>query len=1764
MKESPSPGAQVDRAVGAGADPLEVVTDLDVAAIASRSGVVRGTPADGVVRTNDRFLEITGLTPIAARGWDWLLSVHGDDRGRLRRAIDAACASGARSAFAIRARHGLGELVDLRVSVTSVAATDGSRVFVASFEPVGEAGPAPDAAEGGDELDPYAILVDAMPYGVAYVAPSGEIDYTNAHWLTATGLAVGDRPAGAASPIARAVATALESASEWSGDVPLGDSSGTLSVVPISDATGGGALLTLTGSAGSPGDATLTDPTSVVTEFARLIDATPDYAAILDSHRRFLHVNPTARRVLGLGADTEVAGMEAGTLLSFRVDDGDGAGEDPYERLRRDKVVMVDGDLRVAGGETVAVTMLVFAITEHAGVPDATLCIARDRTAMREAGERVAASERWFRALVQRSAVLVAVADADYSLTFVSSSSTEFLGFDPEELVGPFPIHLVHPDDQEAFAAAMEQARTAPETVTTTCRVFHRNGEQRLIEASIENLLSDPVINGYVINGRDITETHEHRTARATSEATVDAIVTSAPAAIFVVDAAGDVSTWNPSCEELFGWTADEVVGAAPPFLPEEFVDQRGETYERVARGEMVRARPQLRRRDGRMVTVDLTSAPIFGPEDDMIGVVTVAVDMTQQIEAAEQLEYRADVDRLIASVSRSLVDATADSIGERVMDALRIVAERSGASSASLVVRAETEARASWPADATGDRVVTDGAGAFACARTDGSEHLAGWVVAGQCGPLGTLVLRWPQDPQIELGDLGPLEMLTTALIAALDRVDAELTVRDRELRFRTLVEHSNDVVVVVDATMHLLYVSPAATRALGLTESTVFDPTNSIVHDEDRPGITARMAALIEAGLGATTETFVARFRLADGEFATFELMATNLLDDPVMGGIVINGRDVTGRQAMEQQLRESERRFRGLVQNLAESVTVLGPDGSVKYSSPSASDMMGFEPGHGDGSAALDWVLEPDRERVAEVVARAFVEPGVHGPITLRVQNSNGEIRTLEALGHNRLDDPNVEGVVVTARDITERVTAEEAARRSDARLSALVENLSDVVTIVDTDGNISYTSPAAEKLFGFEEGDSSYTDPISRMHPDDKEDAMERLAQHVAGEHQDPVRFRLRAGDGTWHVVEAVARDMSDDPAVNGVVVTTRDVSDRMRAESLVADQAKVLTRIARGARLHETLTSICDVLERQVPNSMFGVLLLDAESGSTQLGAGPKVAHDLANAIDAVIVDPADPRLRVADVVATAGPAELGSDWRTARVRSVADHLGIASLWSTPIMDSDSLNVIGVIFGCFEVSHAVTPAERDIVEMFAQTAGIAIERRVSEDLLAHRANHDSLTGLPNRVLFLEFLSHALVRSQRNGNSVAVLFLDLDRFKHINDGLGHDAGDVLLRQLSERLRVAMRPSDVVARFGGDEFTVLCDGLDPEVADEQVGEVARRLLDVIERPLSIDGEDRRLSASVGIAIGRSESTAEGLLRDADAAMYEAKQHGKARWEIFDDAMRSAMNARLNLETRLERAIERNEFRLFLQPIVDLASGRCIGGEALLRWHDPELGIITPDQFIGLAEETGLIIPMGEWALAEACRTVASWEEVGLLAPEFTMAVNLSARQVAQADLVERVRAVIARSGPMASRICLEITESVLMEESSVEAMHALKDLGVRLSIDDFGTGYSSLGYLKRFPVDSVKVDRSFVDGLGTDSEDSAIVTAVVSLGHALGLAVVAEGVETSAQLQELLALGCDRAQGYWFSGPRNVTEFAGLLHAQPWLDASASWDQ
>ncbi len=447
-------------------------------------------------------------------------------------------------------------------------------------------------------------------------------------------------------------------------------------------------------------------------------------------------------------------------------------------------------------------------------------------------------------------------------------------------------------------------------------------------------------------------------------------------------------------------------------------------------------------------------------------------------------------------------------------------------------------------------------------------------------------------------------------------------------------------------------------------------------------------------------------------------------------------------------------------------------------------------------------------------------------------------------------------------------------------------------------------------------------------------------------------------------------------------------------------------------------------------------------------------------------------------------------------------------------------------------------------------------GIFVLAASAAHIVAWRTNEnqllrDPLTGLPSRLLFNNRLAQALERLQRRrGRYVAVLFLDLDRFKVINDSLGHTAGDKLIVAVAERLRHSLRRHETVARFGGDEFAILCE----DIVDEQDAiAVAERVLRIFATPFHLAHGETMSSASLGVALSADpDQDVEELIRDADAAMYRAKEAGGGRLMLFDEVTRQRALTRLHTERALRAALERDEFRVYFQPEVSVGTGAIVGLEALVRWEHPDDGLVGPDRFIALAEETGLIVPIGTWVLNESCRLAQRWQAERAEDEPLVVRVNVSARQLAHDNLIEIVAAALERTGMEPSHLCLEVTESVLVEdpESSIRTLAALKRLGVKIAVDDFGTGYSSLEYLRSFPVDCVKIDRSFVRGIPHSSEDVAIVNAVIELGHALGLSVTAEGVETSEQLGNLQTTGCDTAQGFLFSRPEHPDVVERLL--------------
>jgi diguanylate cyclase (GGDEF)-like protein/PAS domain S-box-containing protein len=457
-----------------------------------------------------------------------------------------------------------------------------------------------------------------------------------------------------------------------------------------------------------------------------------------------------------------------------------------------------------------------------------------------------------------------------------------------------------------------------------------------------------------------------------------------------------------------------------------------------------------------------------------------------------------------------------------------------------------------------------------------------------------------------------------------------------------------------------------------------------------------------------------------------------------------------------------------------------------------------------------------------------------------------------------------------------------------------------------------------------------------------------------------------------------------------------------------------------------------------------------------------------------------------------------------------------------------------------------------------------------ERRALRERLAYAAIHDPLTSLPNRVLFMDRLETSLSRANRHGRLVAVLFVDLDRFKLVNDGMGHAAGDALLETVAQRLAQVMRPSDTVARFGGDEFVVLCD----EIADEAVAvAMAERLTDVLRPPVVLADGEIFVSASVGVALsGGDKDSAASLLRDADTAMYMAKERGRARIEVFDPKSHGIVLDKIRIRNELHGALERGEFRVYYQPIVEVATGRVSGVEALLRWQHPERGLLHPGEFLTMAEESGLISPIGAWVLEQSCRQAVAWaaerRREGFRGEPISVSVNMSPRQLIDPNFVDDVARIVAATGIAPQSVWLEITEGALAAdtESTLGVLHRLRALGLRLAIDDFGTGYASLGYLKSFPVEVLKIDRSFIVGLGTGKEDAAIVRSVISLARSLGLECVAEGIERPQQLEELRALGCTYVQGFLLGVPLPIDVLGDQLGDDlgPWtVDGSGLFE-
>jgi diguanylate cyclase (GGDEF)-like protein/PAS domain S-box-containing protein len=734
-----------------------------------------------------------------------------------------------------------------------------------------------------------------------------------------------------------------------------------------------------------------------------------------------------------------------------------------------------------------------------------------------------------------------------------------------------------------------------------------------------------------------------------------------------------------------------------------------------------------------------------------------------------------------------------------------------------------------------------------------------------------------------------------------------------------------------------------------------------------------------------------------------------------------------------------------------------------------------------------------------------------------------------------------------------DLTEQLrNIADAENSTGARYEKLLQNIDDVITVCDANGlvlaNLGHYKEMLGRPASYWEGGHVF----DYTHPDETDEARQafQLLLRMPGV---PImrEFRTRESNGHWAWLQFTATNLLDDPTVNAIVLVSRNVTRRKQNESLQRTQSEIFELIACAAPLELVLARMSLLVEEHIHECAAGFFVV--EDGALRVGNGSRLPPSFVQAISG-------PRAKwfgsMREALVT-GRRSAVTDVASSPLydEHLATLAGAKATVTVPIDDDLSEHgPCGALAIHLADSRSLTKGEELVALAAARLAAIALQRHRNQQQLFHLAHHDRLTGLPNRANLQTRLDDAIGQARAHNTSLAVMFLDVDNFKIVNDSLGHSAGDHVLVAFAERLAAMLRPDDTVGRFGGDEFVVLLENITS--ADDAVM-VAERLLEDLQHPLRIGDQTVFLSVSVGISLSiGGHDSADVLLRNADSAMYQAKARGRARVEVFDDGLPERSARRLQLEGDLHRALDHSQFVLHWQPKVQLDTGRIVSAEALVRWNHPERGLIQPTEFIRVTEEMELIVRIGAWVLEEAIKQRAEWEaEHGDEAP-WSIAVNVSALQLAAPRAMESVIQVLERWHWAPERLVLELTESVLMDEAGEASpiLRKLKQLGVKIAIDDFGTGYSSLSYLHRYPVDQVKLDRSFVGSIDENGDGSVIARAVINMAHALGITVTAEGVETETQLLGLRALNCDRAQGFLFSHPLPAEEFSALLRRKP----------
>ncbi|HKQ26217.1 MAG TPA: PAS domain S-box protein [Burkholderiales bacterium] len=963
----------------------------------------------------------------------------------------------------------------------------------------------------------------------------------------------------------------------------------------------------------------------------------------------------------------------------------------------------------------------------------------------------------------------------------------------------------------------------------------------------------------------------------------------------------------------------------------------------------------------------------------------------------------------------------------------------------------------------------------------------------------LGTLAMYYRQPRTPAALELDTIKTAASLAGIAIERKQAdEVLLRNME-RFQIVARATNDAVWDWDLATNAIWWNDGYQTLFGYRPDEIRPGIESWydqIHPEDQARVVDGIHSLIDSGGQSWNDEY--RFRRRDGTYA-YIYDRGFVIHDPNAKAVRMIGamQDVTGRTEAESALREAEDRYRRLVE-LSPDAVLIHQDLKYVYLNRASVALLGAaRPEDLLGRSVLDFVPPEFRDLIRERI-RMQVEDGKTPPpmeqTYLRADGSRVEVDVSSAPFAFR----GKPAVQVIARDITERKRAALSIAEMQARYRQLVELSPDAIHI-HQDGKLVFVNSACVRLFGATSPEQLIGRPLlDFIHPEQRKKVQARMRVQyeeqrvIPGMEQKALRL-----DGSIVDVEIKSAPFTFEgrPAIQTVV---RDITERKRGED-------ALRQFRAAMDLSPDLILLVDRASMRFVDVNGTTCSVLGYTREEMLALGP---HDVAPVSR-------DELARLYD-------------------RVIAGDSSVSTVEMHHRRKDGSLVPVE-LFRC-----AVPSLDGNIVVIIARDI---TERKKNQERLTYLAQYDTLTNLPNRGLFRDRLEQAMLRAKRHGQMMAVLFIDIDRFKEINDTLGHLVGDIVLQMIAERLKRHVRDVDTIARLGGDEYTLI---LEEITQVSQAEAVAAKILSALPEPIVLEGREIFVSASIGIAIYPSDALdIEDLMKRADVAMYQAKHEGRNTYVLYSAGLQMPSSERLDLEASLRRALKQKEFVLHYQPKIELRTGLIVGAEALIRWDSKSRGLVPPNQFISLAEETGLIIELGEWVLRTACRQHQIWDKLGF--GEFTMAVNLSPRQLKHKDIMDVISSALMDSGLRSNLLELEITEGMLMQKGVDDLLTRLIDMGVHLSIDDFGTGYANLAYLKRFRVQNLKIDKSFVDGIQTSTEDSAIITAIIGMAKALGIKLIAEGVESEQQAQFLLRLDCEYGQGYFFGRPVPAEAFA-----------------